>query len=45
MEKMTMAEWRTQMYKWTKKANFGDKVQLTHNGEVILTIVKGDEDE
>lgn len=37
---MSIAEFRKEMYKWTKKANYGDTVQLTHNGEVVLTIKK-----
>ena len=45
MEKktMSMTDFRSQMYKWEKTAKLGDTLLLTHNGVVVLTVIKGDQ--
>ena len=41
-ETMSMTDFRSQMYKWEKTAKLGDTLLLTHNGVVVLTVIKGD---
>ena len=41
-EVMTLSRFRREMFKWEKQANPGDKVLLTLNGKVVLTVTKGE---
>lgn len=41
-ETMTLTKFRREMFKWEKQSNPGDKLYLTLNGKVVLTVTKGE---